>query len=292
VGRHNRGMGSGIATLARVAAAPLVLALAVTALPGRTRSPASSAQVLRERAAAVATSPDGAAVEASLARLLSDPALGRRLEDALARPRVDAFARELLHAALTVSRSSSALAGRLLGTPATTVDRERLDLLARDLRSSWAVVRLRDAGATLQHQPWPTRLAVDRTRATLDALAGVTPPAPEPADPLLGGVQDTAAFRSAAGALARVLGDDGADAFFRSLPPLVAAGLLDGSALDALGGPAPDRASTATADEGNVRLAAALVIVADGVVDGRPQVVATAITTAIAFSSRREPAGP
>jgi hypothetical protein len=283
-------MGSGIATLARVAAAPLVLALAVAALPGRARGPASSAQVLRERAAAVATSPDGAAVEASLARLLSDPALGRRLEDALARPGVDAFARDLLHAALTVSRSSSALAGRLLGTPATTVDRERLDLLGRELRSSRAVVRLRDAGATLQRQPWPTRLALDRTRATLDALAGLTPPAPEPGDPLLGGVQDTA-FRSTAGALARVLGDDGADAFFRSLPPLVAAGFLDGSAVDALGGPAPDRASTATTDEGDVRLAAALVIVAEGVVDGRPQVVATAITTAIAFSSRPEPAG-
>jgi hypothetical protein len=41
-----------------------------------------------------------------------------------------------------------------------------------------------------------------------------------------------------------------------------------------------------------VRLAAALVIVADGVLDGRPPVLATAITTAIAFSARREPAGP
>jgi hypothetical protein len=291
VGWQNRGTGSGIATLARVAAAPVVLALAVAALPGGTSSPASSAQVLRERAAAVATSPDGAAVEASLARLLSDPALGRRLEHALARPDLDAFARDLVRAALTVSRSSSALAGRLLGTPATTVDRERLDLLGRELRASSAVARLGDAGATLQRQPWPTRLAIDRTRATLEALARVTSPTPEPADPLLGSVQGTAAFRSAARALAGVLDDDGADAFFRSLPPLVAAGLLDGSAVDALGGRAPDRGSTGSSDT-DVRLAAALVIVADGVLDGRPPVVATAITTAIAFSARREPAGP
>lgn len=291
MGWRNRGMGGGLITVARVAAAPVVLALALTALPGRTRDAASSAEAVRERAAALATTPEGASVEASLARLLSDPELGRRLDGALAGPGLDPYAREILHAALTVSRTSSALAGRLLGTPATSVDRERLDRLARDLGANHAVDELREAGATLQRQPWPMRLALDRTRATLDGFADVDSFSTAAADSLFASIGDTVAFRSIAGALSRVLADDRADTFVRSLPPLVAAGFLDRPAVDALGHTAPDRGATAATDDREVRLAAALVIVADGVIDGRPEVVATAVTTAIAFSPRSAPAG-